>query len=216
MQTSILDGDRLSGLPQWGGPRGGAGWLALLAMALKNGGQNAAALRTLAPKAGDYVLEVGCGPGMALRRAAKLVGREGFVAGVDHSPSAAHFAAHAIHRALLRGRGAVLCAPADDLPFRDFYFDRAFAVNSFAFWLNPARALIEIARVLKPGGRLVLTQRGSSLDRPTNFAGAAGGMERIAHAAAALKAGGWTILDERCDKDGARLVALSILAVRPA
>jgi ubiquinone/menaquinone biosynthesis C-methylase UbiE len=189
--------------------------LALTAMALKNGGQNRAALEALNPQPGHSVLEIGCGPGMGLRAALKRVGPTGFVAGVDHSATAAHFAAHAVHRAALKGRAVVMRAGADDLRFRDRLFDRAYAVNSFQFWPDPARALREIARVLAPRGRLVITQRAAGLDNPTNFAGAAGGIERISQATALLKAQGWRILDERCAKDGSRLLAVSVLAERP-
>jgi ubiquinone/menaquinone biosynthesis C-methylase UbiE len=200
----------------WGDPRGLLGFAALTAMALKNGGQNKAALDALRLKPGDSVIELGCGPGMGVRAALKRVGKTGFVAGVDQSPTAAHFATHAAHRAVLNGRAVIMRAGAADLPFRDSMFDKAFAVNSFQFWPDPARALREITRVLAPGGRLVIAQRAAHPDRPTNFAGAAGGMDRISQATALLKAQGWRILDERCVPDGSRLVVVCVIAERPA
>ncbi len=214
--TANDSGDRCNGLGCiWGDPRGPLGGLALAGMALKNGGQNNAAVRLLDPRPGDSVIELGCGPGMGVRAALKRVGREGFVAGVDQSPTAVHFAAHIVHNAVRQGRAVIMRAEAADLPFRDSMFDRAFAVNSFQFWPDPARALREIARVLAPAGRLVITQRASSLENPTNFAGAAGGMDRFGQATALLKAQGWRILDERCVADGSRLLAVSVLAERP-
>ena len=199
----------------WGDPRGALGFAALAAMAMKNGGQNKAALDALQLKPGESVIEIGCGPGMGLRAALKRVGPGGFVAGVDQSPTAAHFASHVVHRAVLGGRAVVMRAAAADLPFREAMFDKAFAVNSFQFWPDPARALREIARVLAPGGRLVIAQRAAHPDRPTNFAGAAGGMDRITQASALLKAQGWGILDERCTSDGERLVVMCVTAGRP-
>lgn len=200
----------------WSDPQGPLGHAALAAMALKNGGQNRAALAALDLKSGESVIEIGCGPGMGVRAALKRVGPSGFVAGVDHSALAAHVAAHVAHDACLKGRAAILRADAVDLPFRDSMFDKAFAVNSFQFWPDPARALREIARVLAPGARLVITQRASNPDRPTNFAGAAGGMDRSSQATALLKTQGWNMVDERCTRDGARLMAVSVIAERPA
>lgn len=215
MRTSTADPCREPDCP-FGDPKGLSGALALMAMALKNGGQNKAAIDALGLRPGESVLEIGCGPGMGLRLALRRVGRGGFVAGVDRSPSAAHFAAHAVHRALYRGQAVAMRAGAADLPFRNALFDRAFAVNSFQFWPDPARALREIERVLAPGGRLVITQRASNPDRPTNFAGAAGGIDRVGQATILLKQLGWRIVDERCVKDGARLMAASVVAERPA
>lgn len=196
---------------QWGDPRGVAGGAALFAMALANQLQNKAALDALAPKHGDSVLEIGAGPGMGMRAALKRVGASGFVAGVDQSATAAHFAAHVVHRAVREGRAVTMRAEAADLPFRDMLFDGAFAVNSFQFWPDPARACREIARVLAPNGRLVVTQRASSPDRPT----IANGMERIGQASALLAQQGWRMVDERCVRDGSRLLAVSIVAERP-
>jgi len=185
-------------------------------MALKNGAQNQAALDALAPRPGDAVIELGCGPGMGVRAALKRVGRTGFVAGIDQSPTAAHFASHNAHGALMSGRAVIMRAGVADLPFRDSMFDKAFAVNSFQFWPDPARALREVARVLAPNGRLVIAQRAANPESPNaNFAGAARGMERIAQASALLKAQGWRIVDERCARDGSRLMTVSIVAERP-
>src|SRR5262249_49075273 len=144
------------------------------------------------------------------------VGRQGFVAGVDQSGCAAHFAAYAVRAAVLGGNAAVICAPAAELPFKDLMFDKAFAVNSFQFWPDPARALREIGRVMAPGGRLVIAQRASREDRPTNFAGAVDGMERIARANALLRSQGWRMIDERLKPDGARLMVACVLGEKPA
>ena len=42
------------------------------------------------------------------------------------------------------------------LPFSDAQFDKIFSVNTIYFWENPGAYLLEIKRVLKPGGSLVL------------------------------------------------------------
>ncbi|WP_300600090.1 class I SAM-dependent methyltransferase [Niabella sp.] len=43
------------------------------------------------------------------------------------------------------------------IPFVDNYLDRIFTVNTIYFWQDPERLLLELYRVLKPGGRLNIT-----------------------------------------------------------
>ncbi len=201
--------------PAWGAPQGWTGAVALAAMAAWNGRQNRAALDLLSPKLDDSVLEIGCGPGSALKQVLARVGEDGFVAGVDRSQTATCSAARRLHNDVTCGRAMIARAEASDLPFRDLMFDKAFAVNSFQFWPAPARAFREIARVLRPGGRLVVTVRAARPGETTRFAGADQGFCHMERAAALLKHEGWTLLDERADGDGARLLALSVLARCP-
>jgi SAM-dependent methyltransferase len=55
------------------------------------------------------------------------------------------------------GRAAVVAGDAALLPWPTAAFDAAVSVSSFHFWPDPAAGLREAARVLKPDGRLVLT-----------------------------------------------------------
>ena len=43
---------------------------------------------------------------------------------------------------------------AEDIPYPDDYFDYAVCSESFGFWSEPEKGLVEIKRVLKPGGKL--------------------------------------------------------------
>jgi SAM-dependent methyltransferase len=186
----------------------GADAVGLMAAGLSNGRLNRAALALLNPRAGEVVLEIGCGAGAALRRVARMVGPQGFVAGVDRSCLASRLAAQAIGARILDGQAFVMQGEAHAMPFRDMMFDKVFAVNTFSHWRAPARGLREVARVLRPGGRLVITQRAGE--------GAEEGFDDVGRAALLLKHAGWTLIDERADRDGEKYLALSLLARRAA
>lgn len=115
-----------------------------------------AVLELLEPGPGDAVLELGCGSGRTLAAVAARL-RHGFVAGVDPSELMVRHAAARNRRAIAQGRAAVFAGSTRDLGrFADARFDRAYGTHVVYFWSEPARDLAEVARVLRPGGRLVL------------------------------------------------------------
>ena len=67
------------------------------------------------------------------------------------------------------GRVQLHCADSARLPFPDAAFDKALAVHTLYFWQPPGPHLLEIRRVLVPGGRLVLAYRPAGSGSVTDF-----------------------------------------------
>ena len=129
---------------------------------------NQDAVALLDPKEGESVLDVGTGNGISLQHLAARV-EEGTVVGVDHSPVMCDRAARNNKALVANGRVTIMCARSDDLPFETGYFDAAMSAHTLYFW-NPAEPhLKEIARVLRPGGKLVLAFRPSSDPATADF-----------------------------------------------
>ena len=98
--------------------------------------------------AGPRLLDVGCGTGHHLAR----YRQQGFeVVGVDGSEE---MLAHA--RAANPGV-PLHCADLENLPFSDAGFDVVLAIEVLRYLPEPAVALREMARVLRPGGVIVAT-----------------------------------------------------------
>ena len=108
-------------------------------------------LRRLHVAPGDRVLDVGCGTG-ALLEALSLAAPRAKLAGVDLSEEMLEVA-----RRRLGADFVLKQACAETLPFGDAAFDVVVSSSVFHFIRHPASALGEMRRVLKPSGRVVIT-----------------------------------------------------------
>lgn len=111
---------------------------------------------------GEYVVDVGCGAGFDSLIAARMVGEKGRVVGVDMTPA---MLAKARASAFAAGRANVAFRQgfAEALPVPDGWADVVISNGVLNLMPDKAAALAEMARVLKPGGRLqigdILVQR---------------------------------------------------------
>jgi ubiquinone/menaquinone biosynthesis C-methylase UbiE len=115
-----------------------------------------ARLRLLELAPGQRVIEVGSGTGDFAREIAAVVGPSGGVTGLDLSSA---MVATATER--IAGTGLPLTFQVGDvhhLDFPDQSFDRACAASLFVHVDDPVRALEELVRVIRPGGRIVLRE----------------------------------------------------------
>jgi ubiquinone/menaquinone biosynthesis C-methylase UbiE len=109
-------------------------------------------LACAALKPGERVLDVACGTGQVAFAAAGTVGPSGQVVGVDlsgHMVEAAQQRAHAL--GLVNVDFARM--DAEDLALPDAYFDAVLCTLGLMYMPDPARAMHEMRRVLRPGGR---------------------------------------------------------------
>jgi ubiquinone/menaquinone biosynthesis C-methylase UbiE len=104
--------------------------------------------------AGARVLEIGCGAGHLTVRLAE---RELAVDAIDASPGMVERAARQVREAGYDQRVSVAEADVHALPYESGYFDLVVAVGVIPWLHSPADAVAEMARVLRPGGELILT-----------------------------------------------------------
>jgi ubiquinone/menaquinone biosynthesis C-methylase UbiE len=101
------------------------------------------------------VLDVGCGDGALMASFSRKGAR---VTGVDPDPAmlaAARRRADALGLPFILRRGS-----AEALPFADCSFDRIVTVAVLCFIDKPDMAIAEMARVLRPGGEIILGELG--------------------------------------------------------
>lgn len=118
-----------------------------------------AAVREASLRAGDVVLDVACGTGDLAMEFARAGARR--VTGLDFTAAMLDVARKRAARARAARSIVWMEGDAQNLPFADASVD----VVSIAFGIrnvtDPARALREFRRVLRPGGRLVILEFGT-------------------------------------------------------
>lgn len=117
-------------------------------------GHRETAIDHLAPRLGDRVLEVGCGPGTNFERLVAEIGETGTLVGVDYSPE---MLARARDRVRDHGWTNVDLVEADATTGElGGPYDRAIAILALSVMPDPHRAVANVYSSLAPGGTLVV------------------------------------------------------------
>jgi ubiquinone/menaquinone biosynthesis C-methylase UbiE len=111
--------------------------------------------QVLQPRPGERLLELGPGTGLQSVPTAAALGESGRLDVVDIQQEMLD---HVGRRAAGAGVTNVVatCASGQELPFPDGSFDAAYTVTALGEMPEPREAFAELARVVKPGGRVVV------------------------------------------------------------
>jgi arsenite methyltransferase len=115
--------------------------------------QRCEVLRLLSLEPGHAVLDIGSGPGLLAREMADTVGPEGRVVGLDLSEAMLEMGRR---RCIDRPQVSFEQGDAAKLPFEADSFDVVVTTQVYEYVPDIAGALAEVARVLRPGGRVAI------------------------------------------------------------
>lgn len=145
---------------QFGRPTGFSGRVAgwIMASRSSNRRRNVWTVSLLDIQRDDRVLEIGFGPGIAVREVSRLA-MEGLVCGLDHSEEMLRQATKRNAAAVRAGRVDLRLGSVDCLPVFAEPFDKVLAVNAIMFWDQTIDRLQALRRVMRPGGHIAITHQ---------------------------------------------------------
>lgn len=119
-------------------------------------------LDTINVQSTDHILEIGFGTGRLLAQMAALA-THGSVSGLDYSADMVRDAEQRNRDWIRQGRMTVHLGDLARLDYADRRFDTVCTANTVYYWPDPVENVREMARVLKPGGKLVVAFRSTRI-----------------------------------------------------
>jgi ubiquinone/menaquinone biosynthesis C-methylase UbiE len=138
----------------FGVPHGPLGRIGARMLAATKGSYYRAIAAQLDLQADDVLLDVGCGSAGLLVEQASHVS---YVAGLDASELQVEMARRRLAARLAAGTAEIVLGDAAALPWEDGRFSVVASLDAMKFVPDPEAALREMGRVLRPGGRAVVT-----------------------------------------------------------
>lgn len=108
---------------------------------------------------GDIVLDVGCGPGVALEKYARSFNIEAY--GIDYAKNMVMFAKNRFEEVAPNLNFSIQQASVLDLPYQDNFFNVVTShrcLMALLDWESQKKAIMEIYRVLKPNGVFIMME----------------------------------------------------------
>jgi ubiquinone/menaquinone biosynthesis C-methylase UbiE len=137
------------------------GWIGRFVAVLMNSindEMNRLTIERLQLQPSDNILEIGFGNGKYFPEVLrKLI--SGHLTGLDYSETMVALASKKFRSFVMEGKLTVVQGEVSKIPYQDQTFDKIYTVNTIYFWPYPQKDIREIRRVLKEGGRLLLTFR---------------------------------------------------------
>lgn len=130
--------------------------------------ENSAAFLLPHLRVGDRLLDVGCGPGSITMGLAKRVGSTGYTNAIDVDPGVVDQAAGALRTAGIENASCEV-GSVYQLPYESDVFDVVHTHQTLQHLSNPVEALVEMIRVVKPGGLLAIREADYSVRLPPNL-----------------------------------------------
>ncbi|HJU12925.1 MAG TPA: methyltransferase domain-containing protein [Candidatus Nitrosotalea sp.] len=124
-------------------------------------GSTAELIRIAEIRPSDKVLDLACGTGAVSKHAAEILGKEGYIFGVDFSRTALSIA-----RGFVSSKNANFFEmDAENLGFQ-YRFDRVLCQYGIMFFPNVNKVLKTVKNMLKPEGKMVLAVHGNAEEVP--------------------------------------------------
>lgn len=169
-------------------PQGAPALAVAESMNRSNGALNHAAIALLAVAANEQVLEIG--PGNAAFAAELLRAPGSRYLGIDVSADMVTAATQVLTEAGWAPRACVQLGDVHALALDDACIDAALAVNTLYFWEDLGVPLAELARVLRPGGRLCLAFGDAAFMRTLPFTAYGFHLHALAEVELAMRSAG--------------------------
>ena len=112
-------------------------------------------LKHMSIKPDFVILDVGCGGGKTISRLIRHA-VQGKVYGIDHSADMVEYSKQINKKLVATKRAKIMQGSAEKTGFKEDFFDLVTAIETYYFWPNLAETFLEVKRIIKNGGYLLI------------------------------------------------------------